>query len=265
MAAQVEQEALKEINAARTDPAAYAAHVKPMLALFEGNVLKIPGQTPLITNEGPDAVNELLTFLQGAKAVPALDRVSPGMCAAARDHAVDLGKSGGTGHDGSDGSSPFDRLNRHGEWLSAAAENIALGDGTARDRVVQLLIDDGVASRGHRLNIFNPAFRVLGVADGPHPEYGSLQVQTFAQDYTEGKSAAAATTSPAKPAAAKPVAVKPATSPAGKPTPPPGGRVDVKTSVVKSGNKKTTTVTTVTTQADGSSSTTVETREEIIG
>ena len=78
MAAQVEQEALKEINAARTDPAAYAAHVKPMLALFEGNVLKIPGQTPLITNEGPDAVNELLTFLQGAKAVPALTRVSPG-------------------------------------------------------------------------------------------------------------------------------------------------------------------------------------------
>ena len=271
MAAQLEQEALKEINAARTDPAAYAAHVRPMLALFEGNVLKQPGKTPLMTNEGPDAVNELLAFLQGAEAVPPLVRVSPGMCAAAQDHADDLGRSGGTGHDGTDGSSPFDRLNRHGEWSSNAAENIALGDGTARDRVVQLLIDDGVASRGHRLNIFTPAFRVLGVAEGPHPEFGSLQVQTFAQEYTEGKTAAGSAAAPkaeasAKPAAAKPpAAVRPAVSPAGKPSPPPGGRVDVKTSVVKSGNKKTTTVTTVTTQADGSSSTTVETREEIVG
>ena len=64
----------------------------------------------------------------------------------AASHAADLGKSGITGHTGSDGSSPFDRMNRHGKWLGAAAENIAFGDGTPRDRIIQLIIDDGVAS-----------------------------------------------------------------------------------------------------------------------
>ena len=58
---------LAEINLARTDPKAYAAHVKPMLALFEGKVLKRPGEMNLVTQEGAVAVNDCVKFLEAAE------------------------------------------------------------------------------------------------------------------------------------------------------------------------------------------------------
>jgi len=50
----------------------------------------------------------------------------------------------------------------------AAAEGIACGPETAREVIVQRLIDDGVLDRGHRDNIFDPRFGVAGAAGGPH-------------------------------------------------------------------------------------------------
>lgn len=265
-------EVLTEINAARTDPASYASKVAATLTQYEGRQLKRAGRAPVQTQEGVGAVNEAVAFLKACKPLPPLQQVSAGMCAAACDHVADLGRSGGTGHDGSDGSTPFDRLLRHGRWSGNAAENIAFGAGiSARDRVVQLIVDDGVASRGHRANIFNESFRVLGVAEGSHPKFGALQVQTFASAYSEGSSATSAARAAAKPVASKqPAAASAPLAPRAHANmatlkAPPGGRVEVKTSVVTSGRKKTTTTTTITTAADGSTSTRVETVEEIVG
>lgn|GEM_PF-4134520 len=53
-------------------------------------------------------------------------------------------------------------------WDVAAAEGIACGPETAREVIVQRLIDDGVLDRGHRDNIFDPRFGVAGAAGGPH-------------------------------------------------------------------------------------------------
>ena len=268
---------LAELNAVRTDPKAYAAHLKPRLELFEGNLFKAPGKTPLMTQEGPDAVTEAIAALESGSPLPKLERISPGLCTAAGEHAADLAKSGSTGHEGSDGSSPYDRMSRHGQWSGAAAENLSFGDGDARKHVTQLLIDDGVPNRGHRANILNPSMRVLGMAEGPHAKFGSVQVHVMASEYTEGGAgggaAAPVATSvqPAAGAAAAPPptasapAVPAADAPKEKLKPPPGGRIDVKKSMYTSGNKKVTTVTTITTQADGSQSTVVETTEEIVG
>lgn len=260
-AAAAANDTLAEINECRTKPKEYAQHVEALLTLFDGQVMKRPGQIDLMTNEGTAAVQECVDFLRAATPLPPLERVSPGMSAAAADHCADLGKSGGTGHDGSDGSSPFDRLSRHGTWSGTAAENIAFGNGSARDRVVQLLVDDGVSNRGHRSNIFGKDFKVLGVANGSHPQFSSMQVQTFAAGYTEGAGAKPpAATAPAT-SAPKPAAV----SKPGPPLKPPaGGRVDIKKSMVTTGNKKVTTTTTITTYADGSTETKVETLEETL-
>jgi hypothetical protein len=43
-----------------------------------------------------------------------------------------------------------------------------------------LIIDSGVASRGHRRNIFHPDLAVVGVACGPHRDYGAMCVMDFA-------------------------------------------------------------------------------------
>ena len=38
--------------------------------------------------------------------------------------------------------------------------------------MLSLIVDDGVADRGHRVAIYNPRFRVVGIASGAHSEYG---------------------------------------------------------------------------------------------
>lgn len=61
-------------------------------------------------------------------------------------------------------------------------ENIVYGQTEARDAILSFIIDDGVPHRGHRQNILNPNFRVVGVACGPHPVYQTVCVMIFADE-----------------------------------------------------------------------------------
>ncbi len=175
---------LRELNAARTRPAAYIALLRDYRSHIHGGMLEYPDQTPVRLNEGTRAVDEAIAFLKRQEPLDPL-ALSKGLSAAARDLAADQGKTGGTGHAGSDGSSPPTRMSRHGKWLRTAGENCAYGPEDARQIVIQLIVDDGVPSRGHRANIFNPAFKVVGVAVGPHPRYRFVSVMDFAGGYRE--------------------------------------------------------------------------------
>jgi len=180
----LEAEVLREMNLARTQPGLYAQVLERRRQYYQGNRFERPGEIALITNEGLSAVDEAIEFL---RRVQPLEVLSPsrGMSRTAKDHVQDQGPSGATSHSGTDGSRMVDRFNRYGRWHGKIGENISYGSSDARDVVVQLLVDDGVPSRGHRKNIFDPEFRVAGVACGGHSEYGAMCVTTFASTYDD--------------------------------------------------------------------------------
>ncbi len=180
---------LREMNLARTEPRRYAEFPEERRRYYRGNRFERPGEIAIITQEGVGAVDEAIEFLRRVKPVGAL-RPSQGLSRAAQDHVRDQGPSGGLGHRGKDGSRMCDRANRYGKWIGKVGENISYGQYDPRDVVIQLIIDDGLRDRGHRDNIFDPAFRVVGVAFGGHSKYRSMCVTTFAAGHDEAVSAA---------------------------------------------------------------------------
>jgi uncharacterized protein YkwD len=179
---------VREHNAARRDPARYATHLEKYKQQFDEHdpkLLRIPGTVALRTTEGPAAVEDAIAFLQQAEPRQALQQ-SIGMSRAAADHVAD--QRNATGHIGTHGSRPADRVSRYGTWTGTIGENIAYGrygPTDARRVVLSLIIDDGTPGRGHRRNIFNPAFRFVGVACGPRTQSQTACVITYAAGYTE--------------------------------------------------------------------------------
>ena len=85
---------------------------------------------------------------------------------AAKYHAKDMGLKGLMSHDSYDGTPAGKRIDRflmNQTQVNGFGENMSAGMQTGKDVVLQLLVDDGVVSRGHRANITNPNFTYVGV------------------------------------------------------------------------------------------------------
>src|SRR2546423_6011442 len=185
-----EQEVIAELNRARANPQQYAALLEQLKQTATGNEIKL-GQKSIKLQEGLSVLDEAIKFLRAAQPLPPLS-TAKGLCLSARDHVKDLGMSGNTGHKGTDGSLPDQRVNRYGSWQAAIGENIAYNSGQTRDAVLGMIIDDGTPTRGHRKNIFDPNFQVAGIAIGPPSSYGLMCVLDFAGGYVEKGQAAMA-------------------------------------------------------------------------
>lgn len=181
---ELEADVLRELNLARTDPARAAKQIERWRGYYDGNIRRAPGEVAIRTKEGLAALEEAIAFLKSTKPLEPLEP-SKGMSKGAADHVRDSGPKGRVSHDGSDGSTMGERVNRYGVWKECVGENISYGKGGGRDVVLKLIIDDGVADRGHRSNIFNPDFRRVGVACGDHRAYETMCVMTFAGAYLE--------------------------------------------------------------------------------
>ena len=179
----IEKDVVLEMNKVRSDPKKYAElYIQTELRYYNGNIYQKPGQTAIQTNEGKTAVEGCVNALSKMKAVPILNP-EPGLSLGAKDHATDQARTGGTGHDGSDRSTPFTRIKRYGKGYTHAGENLSYGANSGRNIVVQLLIDDGIPSRGHRANIMNKNFIQTGVSCGAHPKFRTMCATTFAAGY----------------------------------------------------------------------------------
>ncbi len=168
----LEDEVLAEMNLLRKDPRAYADKLVALRRFYRGKrIIRSEDQPAILTIEGVAALDEAIAALR--RAPPRLPRLahSGGLAAAAREHAEDLGRSGALAHDGSDGSSPAQRVSRFGTWDGLVAENIAFGPSDAEEIVIGLLVDDGVPDRGHRDVLLTRELFFAGVACGPHPTY----------------------------------------------------------------------------------------------
>ena len=177
-----ERAVVQEMSDVRVRPKAYARYLRELRPYFVGTLWKRPGRVPLRTDEGVAALDEAIAFLESARPVGPL-RFNEGLARAARLHAQDIGPRGSIEHVGADGSRLSDRLNRLGRWQGLVAENISTGEETAREVVLQLLIDDGVASRGHRHNLFNPDLHQAGAGSAPHRDYRVVTVIDYADGF----------------------------------------------------------------------------------
>jgi uncharacterized protein YkwD len=182
---EMEKQVILELNKVRSDPPRYAkAFLFSQRGYYEGRRLTYPGETPILTQAGVKTFDEGYQFLLKAGSV-SLFTPKVGLTRAARDHALDQGKTGQTGHAGTDHSDVSTRANRYGKWGGRIGENIQYGHASAARIVSSLLIDDGVPSRGHRKIIMEPLFRYIGVAFGPHPKFRHMCVLVFAAEYTD--------------------------------------------------------------------------------
>jgi hypothetical protein len=155
--ASLEDSVLDEIN-----------YVRDYRELFDGRVIRLPGD-PVgeMTREGTYAVDEAIAFLDRQTPLPPLARGEL-LARAARDLAAEQAMSGRSGHRSADGAMPGDRVKRRGGDIFVS-ETISYGYSEHHAVVRQLIIDDGVPSRGHRALIFATGSRFAGVGCGTHP------------------------------------------------------------------------------------------------
>lgn len=158
-ASEFAQALLDEHNYARTKPKEYADRfIKPRFGKTKGYA---------------ESCYQTMTTMQPVGALTLDER----FCKAAQWFADDLAKTGKVGHVGSDGSRFGERLKRVGA-SNALSESCSWGLKDARAVMVQLLIDEGVQTLGHRKNALNPKAKVIGVGQtiGGKAAYGVATV-----------------------------------------------------------------------------------------
>ncbi len=177
----IEQNLIAEHSRVRQNPQSYIPILESYLASMneQGN---IPGgcghNCTLLTQEGQSAVEEAIGFLRNQNPVGPVS-VSSDVARAAKSHARDQAH-GAVGHTSSDGTSFSERLDSFGIKSAGVGENIAYGPNTARDVIMNLIVDDGVANRGHRTNIFTSDWTAAGAGCGPHATYNTVCVINYA-------------------------------------------------------------------------------------
>jgi uncharacterized protein YkwD len=112
-------------------------------------------------------VNRLLELVNQERSKNGLAtlNLNPQLTQSAQGHSQDMADHNFMGHNGSDGSSPFDRMRRAGYQFSSAGENVAAGYATPESVMDGWMNEapDASGHRGHRDNILSPNYHDIGI------------------------------------------------------------------------------------------------------
>jgi uncharacterized protein YkwD len=182
--AEVAKALVEAHNQVRTNPHSYVEKLENSMRYFRGEILSKPGEDPVKTFEGKSAYEEAILFLKRQKPISALTE-DPRLSSACQDHINDIGPKGGATHESSDGRNVSDRIERYCEWDGACCENIDFGTKIAEDIIINFIVDDGIADRLQRKNLFNPELKFVGAAVGAHKDFGVITVINYVSGVRE--------------------------------------------------------------------------------
>jgi len=178
----VEREIIAEHSRVRQNPQSYIPILEAYLASMDADG-NIPGgcgaNCTLVTEEGQAAVVEAINFLRSQSPVGPVE-YSEAIARVAKSHAQSQ-RDGSIGHVDAQGNRSSQRLSQAGIEYSGAGENIDYGSTSAQEVLVSLIVDDGVADRGHRTNIFSPGWTTAGAGCGPHAAIRTVCVVNYAK------------------------------------------------------------------------------------
>lgn len=155
-----EREILEIINKVRANPQAFLEEVvTPYIKLHDLNSSRY--------------ARSLMRDLRDQEAVTPL-KIDSSLQKMAKSFAIRSGRRGQYGH-----NQYNQRFDRYGSHLAYDGENIQYGLKDPTAIVLDLLIDEGVPSLGHRKNILSPEFSVIGIGFAEHKEINYNTVMAF--------------------------------------------------------------------------------------
>ncbi len=175
---------IDEINQARNDPQKYTAYLEEYRQYMKGTILSMPNRVRLQMIEGSPAIEDTINDLKKRNKSNSYE-ISGGLTRVARMQLADLLENPSLKHVGKDGSTLDIRLLRVGFAGVAVAENISQQVDSAREVLMNMIIDDGYKSRAHRKNIFSQAFKQIGIACGTTNTKNTICVVEFADTFKE--------------------------------------------------------------------------------
>jgi len=115
------------------------------------------------------SIQEAITFVQSHKGKLGPLNWNDCLSKSASDHVSDIGEKGLISHQGSDGTSFKDRVERYALWGGALYETILyqVAHTPALHISAEWLVDDG-PTKANRKNLMADHHKEIGIAIGPH-------------------------------------------------------------------------------------------------
>ena len=181
---EIAEEIFRAQNEVRKNPKSYIPKLQNSLKYYKDNILYRENEIPIQTSEGASAVQEAINFLENQNPVQELI-YSKDIGLSCKDIIDDIGLKGLTTHEGTEIKNLYNRLEQYCEWDGAIAENMDFGFRLPENIIMNMIIDDGDENRYQRQNLFYPHFKYVGIAAGPHKDFGYCTVIEYAYNIRE--------------------------------------------------------------------------------